>query len=357
MHQIALAHGRHSRRLFVADGLRRTTSSRCARRACSSRPARPGRTRTTATQRPARFSRSSTDAPWPRSVQARVFDPIGMTDSSPVFTPEALSTAALGYQWRDNDRPRSLHPAACRRRPPSTSSIRPARCCRRPKTWRATCASISTADARRTATQLIARRDVCCDDRRPTASTNGKPAGSPGVELGRSAGVLPTVRISGLSIFDEGGDRVIGHTGGISGYTACMQMNLTRGFGVIAMANLVEAPLHPCAIVLYAMRVLRAAEPRASRSRPHRLRARSALASSDAADLRRNLRWLERLVAAGQGGRRPAIAYRCRQDDRALPARQRHLLGRRPEVRNVSCWPSAATPIEQVVDITYGSQW
>ena len=37
-----------------------------------------------------------------------------------------------------------------------------------------------------------------------------------------------------------------------------MQMNLTRGFGVVAMSNLVEAPLHPCAIVLYAMRVLRA---------------------------------------------------------------------------------------------------
>ena len=31
-----------------------------------------------------------------------------------------------------------------------------------------------------------------------------------------------------------------------------------RGFGAIAFANLVEAPLHPCAIVLYAMRVLRA---------------------------------------------------------------------------------------------------
>ena len=37
-----------------------------------------------------------------------------------------------------------------------------------------------------------------------------------------------------------------------------MQMNLARGFGVVAFANLVEAPLHPCAIVLYAMRVLRA---------------------------------------------------------------------------------------------------
>ncbi len=37
-----------------------------------------------------------------------------------------------------------------------------------------------------------------------------------------------------------------------------MQMNLTRGFGVIAMSNLSEEPLHPCAIVRYAMSVLRA---------------------------------------------------------------------------------------------------
>ncbi len=51
---------------------------------------------------------------------------------------------------------------------------------------------------------------------------------------------------------------MIEHTGGISGYTACMEMNLTRGFGVTAMSNLVEAPLHPCAIVRYAVSVLRA---------------------------------------------------------------------------------------------------
>ena len=48
----------------------------------------------------------------------------------------------------------------------------------------------------------------------------------------------------GLGIFNTDGDHLVGHTGGISGYTACMQMNLTRGFGVIAMSNLVEAPLH-----------------------------------------------------------------------------------------------------------------
>jgi len=59
-------------------------------------------------------------------------------------------------------------------------------------------------------------------------------------------------------VFNTNGDRLVGHTGGISGYTACFQANLTRGFGAIALSNLVEAPLHPCAIVKYAMEVLRA---------------------------------------------------------------------------------------------------
>ena len=43
-----------------------------------------------------------------------------------------------------------------------------------------------------------------------------------------------------------------------AGYTACMENDVTRGFGVIAMSNLIEAPLHPCAIVLYAIKVLQA---------------------------------------------------------------------------------------------------
>jgi hypothetical protein len=86
---------------------------------------------------------------------------------------------------------------------------------------------------------------------------NGKPAGSASPVLAEAPAFYRRYGL-GLSVFDARGDHVIGHTGGVSGYTACMQMNLTRGFGVVAMANLVEAPLHPCAIVLYAMDVLRA---------------------------------------------------------------------------------------------------
>ena len=88
--------------------------------------------------------------------------------------------------------------------------------------------------------------------------TNGKPAGSAGPVLAEAPSFYRQYGY-GIAVFDENGDHLIGHTGGVSGYTACMQMNLTRGFGVIAFANLVEAPLHPCAIVLYAMHALRAA--------------------------------------------------------------------------------------------------
>jgi hypothetical protein len=86
---------------------------------------------------------------------------------------------------------------------------------------------------------------------------NGEPAGSSGAVLSEAPSFYRQYGY-GLSIFNDGGDHLVGHTGGISGYTACMQVNLTRGFGAVAFANLVEAPLHPCAIVLYAMRVLRA---------------------------------------------------------------------------------------------------
>jgi hypothetical protein len=91
----------------------------------------------------------------------------------------------------------------------------------------------------------------------PDTLKNGKPAGAPEVVLAEAPDFYKEYGY-GLAIFNDDGDLLIGHTGGFSGYTACMQMNLTRGFGVVAFANLVEAPLHPCAIVLYAMRVLRA---------------------------------------------------------------------------------------------------
>lgn len=192
---------------------------------------------------------------WSASLQARVFDPLGMGDSTPVFTPETLSTAAVGYQWRDNDRPGSLHPELVAS--PPMDFVDPAgSVLSTPEDMARYMRFYLNGGKTESGVQLIspaAFAKMTSADR----YANGKPAGSATAELEEAPEFYRQYGF-GLSVFASNGDRLIGHTGGISGYTACMQMNLTRGFGVIAMANLVEAPLHPCAIVLYAMQVLRA---------------------------------------------------------------------------------------------------
>ncbi len=192
---------------------------------------------------------------WPDALRDRVLQPIGMTHTVPVFTPEYMANAAVGYQFRDNDRPPPLHPALVAAQPmdfvdPAGSVLST------PEDMAAYMRFYLNGGRTSSGTQLIAPATFAAMTS-PDTLKNGKPAGSPGVVLTEA----PTFYRQygyGLAIFDDGGDRLIGHTGGFSGYTACMQMNLTHGFGVIAFANLIEAPLHPCAIVLYAMRVLRA---------------------------------------------------------------------------------------------------
>jgi D-alanyl-D-alanine carboxypeptidase len=193
--------------------------------------------------------------PWADSLQARVLGPIGMAASSATFTPETMAAAATGYQFRDNDRPAPLHPALVPSPPmdfvdPAGSVLSTPEDMAR--YMRFYLNGGATADGK----QLIAPATFAAMTR-PDTLRNGKPAGSPSVVLTEAPAFYKEYGY-GLAIFDQGGDRLVGHTGGISGYTACMQMNLTRGFGVVAFANLVEAPLHPCAIVLYGMRALRA---------------------------------------------------------------------------------------------------
>jgi D-alanyl-D-alanine carboxypeptidase len=193
--------------------------------------------------------------PWGDALQARVFDPIGMPNSSPVFTPYALAFAAVGYQFRDNDRPASLHPALTPS--PAMDFVDPAgSVLSTPEDMARYMRFYLNGGQTQNGTQLIAPATFAAMTRADSL-TNGKPAGATDVELAEAPEFYRQYGF-GLSIFDDDGDHLIGHTGGVSGYTACMQMSLTRGFGVIAFANLVEAPLHPCAIVLYAMRVLRA---------------------------------------------------------------------------------------------------
>lgn len=195
------------------------------------------------------------ERPWYESLQARVLDPIGMTSSSPVFTPDTMAEAATGYEFRDADRPAPPHPALVASRP--FDFVNPAG------------SVLSTPEDMARYLRFYLNGGVTEGGRRllsaetfaamtsPDRYRNGTLAGSSTPVLAEAPQFYRKYGY-GLAIFGEHGDRVVGHTGGISGYTACMQANLTRGFAIIAMANLVEAPLHPCAIVLYAMRVLRA---------------------------------------------------------------------------------------------------
>ncbi|MGH7736609.1 MAG: serine hydrolase domain-containing protein [Candidatus Tyrphobacter sp.] len=196
---------------------------------------------------------------WSASLQARVLDPLAMRDTAAVFTPQTLESAATGYEFADADRPAPLHPRLVPSRvmdfvdPAGSVLSTPGDMARYLRFY-----LNGGVDA-------SGRRLVSSDDfarmTNPDRYRNGAPAGSAATELQEAPEFYREYGF-GLAIFGKDpamrGDHVIGHTGGISGYTACMQANLTRGFGVIAMANLVEEPLHPCAIVLYAMRVLRA---------------------------------------------------------------------------------------------------
>jgi CubicO group peptidase (beta-lactamase class C family) len=192
--------------------------------------------------------------PWSESVRARVFTALGMASSSPVFTPEVFLDTATGYTLRYQDRPKALDPPLVPTPPfdfvdPAGSVVST------PADMAAYMRFYLNEGVTPGGTRLISKatfeRMTAPDD------MNGKPAGA-------AHGVLAEAPTwyrrygYGLAIVDDDGDHIVAHTGGVSGYTACMAIDVTRGFGVVALSNLVEAPLHPCAIVLYALNVLRA---------------------------------------------------------------------------------------------------
>lgn len=192
--------------------------------------------------------------PWAQSLQTRVFDALGMSNSSPIFTPQTLSDAALGYVFEDSNAITPPNPHLIASVP--GDFVDPAG------------SVISTPEDMAKYMRLILRGGVNDAGKRvisPAAyhlwttpdSNNGKIAGETSPEL-EEAPLMYQHYAFGLAVHQENGDTIVAHTGGIAGYSACMENDVTRGFGVIAMSNLVEAPLHPCAIVLYAIRVLQA---------------------------------------------------------------------------------------------------
>lgn len=191
---------------------------------------------------------------WAESLQSRVFDELDMAHSSPVFTPETLDDAADGYVFEDSN----VLPAPNVRLVPSSPGDfeDPAgSVISTPEDMAKYMRVILNGGVNDTGTRVISPASYAMWTT-PDVN-NGELAGQKGPELEEAPNMYAHYAF-GLAVHDENGDKIVGHTGGIAGYTACMETDVTRGFGVVAMSNLVEAPLHPCAIVLYAIAVLRA---------------------------------------------------------------------------------------------------
>lgn len=196
-----------------------------------------------------------TGRPWQDDIDADVFAPIGMRHSSAYFTIENMADVATGYIFRSDAVATPPHPPlmpvqALTFLNPAGSVIST------PEDMAAYMRFYLNEGATPSGSPML-KPATFANMTHAAHLRNGAIAGAKEPEIEEWPDFYKRYAF-GLSVFHTSGDRLVGHTGGISGYTSCMQMNLTRGFGVIAMANLVEAPLHPCAIVRYAMSVLRA---------------------------------------------------------------------------------------------------
>lgn len=192
--------------------------------------------------------------PWATSLQTRVFDELGMAHSSAVFTPETLSDAALGYVFEDSNIITPPNPKLIASVPgdfvdPAGSVIST------PEDMAKYMRFILNAGVNDAGKHVLSPASYSLWT--TPDSNNGKLAGQTAPELAEAPHMYEHYAF-GLAVHTEGNDKIVAHTGGIAGYSACMENDVTRGFGVIAMSNLVEAPLHPCAIVLYAISVLQA---------------------------------------------------------------------------------------------------
>lgn len=192
--------------------------------------------------------------PWADSLQARVFSKLDMSNSSAIFTPATLRDTANGYVFEDSNVLTPPNPRLTASQP--GDFVDPAG------------SVISTPEDMAKYMRVILNSGINDAGARvlsPSSyamwttpdSNGGKIAGQTAPELSEAPHLYEHYAF-GLAVHNENNDNIVGHTGGIAGYSACMENDVTRGFGVIAMSNLVEAPLHPCAIVLYAIAVLQA---------------------------------------------------------------------------------------------------
>lgn len=200
---------------------------------------------------------SVTHATWQDAVTTGVIDPIGMPHTAPYLTPTLSGDVAYGYTFRDYDKAMPPANAPLLINTFNGTYIDPAGSVVSSPEDMAKYMRLYLNGGKTESGQQLLIPTTFARMTSPDRYNNGKPVGAINDELPEWPKFYSKYGL-GVGVQSTATDQLIGHTGGGGGYTACMQMNLTRGFGVIAMSNLSEEPLHPCAIVRYAMSVLRA---------------------------------------------------------------------------------------------------
>ncbi len=178
-------------------------------------------------------------------ITRRIFDPLGMDDTTALWSPRTLADAAKGYLYADDDEPLPHDDPLTR--VAQTHYEDPAG------------SILTTPGDMAKYMRFIINKGAGPHARLLSVSSwkllttapiyNGKPigAGGHGIFAGYAYGL-------GSHVVD--GDTVVGHTGGVLPYTACMQVDLTHGYGIVAMSNIGYRGARPCDIVTYALQAL-----------------------------------------------------------------------------------------------------
>lgn len=178
-------------------------------------------------------------------ITRRIFDPLGMDDTTALWSPRTLADAAKGYLYSDDDEPLPYNDPLTRVE--QTHYEDPAG------------SILTTPGDMAKYARFIINKGEGPHARLLTESSwrlltvpplyDGKPigAGGQGIFAGYAYGL-------GSHVVD--GDTVVGHTGGVLPYTACMQVDLTHGYGIVAMSNIGYRGARPCGIVTYALQAL-----------------------------------------------------------------------------------------------------
>lgn len=181
-------------------------------------------------------------------IARRIFGPLGMMHSTTIWNPQTLADAATGYTYADDDRPTPpVHPRLITT--PTTHYQDPA-------------GSVLTTPGDMASYMRYILNGGSGPRGRLLSAASWKlltsPAITGGKEMGAGGHGMFGLYGYGLGVRRIAGDTLVGHTGGVLSYTACMSLDLTRGYGAIAMSNLNYAGPRPCAIVTYAIEALTA---------------------------------------------------------------------------------------------------